>query len=270
MSIQEIYDFLKARQPDAMVMFNQHIGDGSTIYYFPTDALNGEVTLPPQGGHEPWREVDGDTWYLPFELDVFSQVRSGDGAYIWFPVSTGAYSTESLRADEMYPDIKKNFDRDATNVLVAVGPDETGRFRQEDLAQFELLGHLVWGDADREAEPHAVVDHEASLGTTRRNDTDDRVGMRVTVGSSDLVVTGIGRFHVTGNSGLHSLSLTETDGTILGSVEVDMSTDNPDASDFVYGALPTPVTLSAGTAYNVSSQESAGGDLFYGGGSDFP
>ena len=53
LSAQEIYNFIRQRQPDSIIHFNQFIGDGQKIVYFPTDVLNGEVHLPPPAGHNP-------------------------------------------------------------------------------------------------------------------------------------------------------------------------------------------------------------------------
>ena len=53
LSTQEIYDALKSLQPNAVVMFNQHVQDGTKINYFPTDVVNGELVPPPATGHDP-------------------------------------------------------------------------------------------------------------------------------------------------------------------------------------------------------------------------
>lgn len=73
LSIQEIYDTIKSAQPQAIVILNQHIQDGADLRYFPTDAVNGEVCLPPAQGHEPYRPVGGKRYYLPFEFEPVSQ-----------------------------------------------------------------------------------------------------------------------------------------------------------------------------------------------------
>ncbi len=77
LSAREIYDSLKNVNPETIVMFNQHIQDGSVIHYFPTDILNGEMCSPPAEGHDPYRTVNGKKYYLPFEYESCSQMRSG-------------------------------------------------------------------------------------------------------------------------------------------------------------------------------------------------
>ena len=82
LSTQEIYDELKTLQPNCVVEFNQHIQDGTKIAYFPTDVVDGEMTLPPATGHNPIRTVDGKTYYLPFDYNLVSQSRRADTSTI--------------------------------------------------------------------------------------------------------------------------------------------------------------------------------------------
>ena len=75
-AIGMIYGALKNVRPNAIVMFNQHVQDGTKINYFPTDVVNGELVLPPAAGHNPLRSVDGTTYYLPFEYSLVTQRRT--------------------------------------------------------------------------------------------------------------------------------------------------------------------------------------------------
>jgi hypothetical protein len=61
LSAHEIYDALKTVQPNAVVIFNQQVQDGTKIHYFPTDVVNGELVPPPVKGHDPFRTVNGKT-----------------------------------------------------------------------------------------------------------------------------------------------------------------------------------------------------------------
>lgn len=152
LSTQEIYDLLKNLQPETVVIMNQHVQDGTKINYFPTDVLNGEITLPPEKGHQPNREVEGKTYYLPFEFEPVSQIFEGEsvakthlGAGSWFTYGSGKSFTasEPLDAEDLYEWIKQAYDRGASNVLLSMAPDHTGSIRKKDAAQLKKLGQLL-------------------------------------------------------------------------------------------------------------------------------
>ncbi len=101
LSTQEIYNMLKTLQPNCVVEFNQHVQDGSKIRYFPTDVVDGELTPPPAAGHNPFRTIDGKTYYLPFDYNLVSQSRPGGikydplGPSCWFTYGEGKKFTPS-------------------------------------------------------------------------------------------------------------------------------------------------------------------------------
>ena len=97
------------------------------------------------------------------------------------------------------------------------------------------------------------------LGTLR-NDYSGWVGMQIVVGAAPLTVTNLGRMMAPGNSGTHTLMLSDRTNS-LGSVSVSMVGGT--AGQFKYGTLGTPVTLAAGRTYWVLSQETLGGDNWY-------
>jgi alpha-L-fucosidase len=153
LSTQEIYDALKTLQPNAVVIFNQHVQDGTKINYFPTDVVNGELVPPPVTGHNPLRTVDGKTYYLPFEYSLVSQRRDGGYKYdpigpsCWFTYGEGQDFTPShpFPAEALAKQIKLGYDRGAANVLLATAPDHSGSMRSEDVEQLERLGELLTG-----------------------------------------------------------------------------------------------------------------------------
>jgi hypothetical protein len=100
------------------------------------------------------------------------------------------------------------------------------------------------------------------LGTIR-NDFSGWIGMSVTVGSTPLSVTAVGRIAVAGNTGSHAVKIVNASGTDVagGSVTISMVGGTP--GSFVYGSLASPVTLNANTTYYIVSQEVAGGDQWY-------
>ncbi len=152
LSQQEIYDSLKNIDPDTIVMCNNTIQDGSVVRAFPTDVINGEMCLPPAGGHDPVRTVDGRTWYLPFEYEACSQQRGYEllgrwdypGA-AWFTYGSGKTFAPStpLAPEFLYQRMQLAYRRGAASVLLACAPDYTGKFRQEDVEQLVKLGKLL-------------------------------------------------------------------------------------------------------------------------------
>ena len=151
LSTQEIYDLLKNLQPDTVVIMNQHIQDGTTIAYFPTDVLNGEVVVPPEKGHQAMREVDGKKYYLPFEFEPVSQQRDQGTLTplgrvgVWFTYGEGRGFTPSrpLPVPVLFDWIKQAYDRGASTVLLSLAPDHTGAMRPQDVEQLEELGRRL-------------------------------------------------------------------------------------------------------------------------------
>jgi hypothetical protein len=161
LSTQEIYDCLKSLQPNCVVEFNQHVQDGSQIAYFPTDVIDGELTLPPASGHNPRRTVGGKTLYLPFDYNLVSQRRVGGYGYdplgpsSWFTYGAGRSFTpsEPFPAEAVARQIKRGWKRGAANVLLATAPDHTGRMRPQDAEQLRQLGRILRGEEPRLPKP---------------------------------------------------------------------------------------------------------------------
>jgi hypothetical protein len=97
--------------------------------------------------------------------------------------------------------------------------------------------------------------------TTVRNDFSGQVGMRISVGASDISAGALGRSVLTGNAQSHRLSLQDAAGTVLATASVNLS--GLPAGTFAYGSLASPVVLRAGASYVVLSDEVAGGDGWY-------
>jgi hypothetical protein len=97
-----------------------------------------------------------------------------------------------------------------------------------------------------------------------RNDYSGWAGMQIVVGANPLTVSQLGRMMAPGNTGTHTVKLVKAaDGLDVpgGSAAVGMNGGTP--GQFRYGALSSPVTLTAGTTYLVLSQETAGGDTWH-------
>ncbi len=144
---QESYDLLKRKNPKTFVHFNQHVQDGSTIRYFPTDILNGEERIPPVTGHNPIRTIDSISYYLPFEYEITSQrcdsLSLGNGLMkgsVWFTFPVSHF----YPVDSLYHYIRQSFDRGGSNILLSTAPDKTGTYRQSDRDSIIKLGNLIW------------------------------------------------------------------------------------------------------------------------------
>ena len=149
---REVYDMLKAINPETIVIFNQHIQDGRQLRYFPTDVVNGELRMPPAAGHDPMREVDGIKYYLPFEYEPCSQgageTNVAQGVFAaprWFTYGDG----RDFAASRSYPPsylamlIRTARSRGTSNVLLSCAPDYTGRMRKEDVDRLIELRKLL-------------------------------------------------------------------------------------------------------------------------------
>jgi hypothetical protein len=152
LSIQEIYDSLKNVNPECIVIFNQHIQDGTKLHYFPTDVINGEMHQPPAGGHNPFRKVGGKTYYIPFEYEPCSQQRGakeiGKWDYpgiSWFTYGEGKgfKPSKPFAPTFLAQRIELARKRGASNVLISCAPDHTGIFRKEDVEQLVELRKLL-------------------------------------------------------------------------------------------------------------------------------
>ncbi len=97
-----------------------------------------------------------------------------------------------------------------------------------------------------------------------RNDFSGFVGTEVTVGSTALTVSDLGRAMIAGNSGTHTVEIVRaSDGAALGSVSVNMGAGTADALGFKYGTLATPITLAANTSYYFVTNETNSGDQWH-------
>jgi alpha-L-fucosidase len=145
LSPQEIYDAIKNDQPKAIVILNQHIQDGSTLKYFPTDVVNGEVHLPPAAGRQAFRKVNGKRYYLPFEFEPVSQRIKHGTTTPWGPV--GAWFTvrdsQPFPTKDLFSWIQQAYARGAINVLLSLSADHTGSMRPDDLRQLAELGKML-------------------------------------------------------------------------------------------------------------------------------
>jgi RHS repeat-associated protein len=104
------------------------------------------------------------------------------------------------------------------------------------------------------------------LSGTIRNNYSGWVGNQISVGTSPLVVTDLGRWVKSGNSGIHTVKLVRAaDGIDVPGGSVSVNTSGATAGQYKYVTLANPVVLEASTTYYLMSQEANGGDLWYDG-----
>lgn len=96
-----------------------------------------------------------------------------------------------------------------------------------------------------------------------RNNFNGWLGMKITTGSSPVVVRELGRWVLSGNTATHLVKIVDA----VTSLDVPGASATVDAAGaavgFAYAPLAVPVTLAANTAYYVVSQEVSGGDQWY-------
>jgi alpha-L-fucosidase len=112
---KELYSRVKTHQPECLVTCNNGFSDGSRLDNFPADITNGERTLPPVQGHNPIRQINGKTFYIPMEV-----CQTINQNWFWM---TGDV-TKSVRT--LYYWYSETLKRGA-NFLLDVPPDHSGR-----------------------------------------------------------------------------------------------------------------------------------------------
>ncbi len=113
-----LYDRIAALQPDAVIMANSGVGDGSTYnisYAWPSDLIAIERFLPnSHTGHVPWREIENQRFYMPGEVcDPIGKE--------WFFVEGDAPRSDAELLG-MYLTARSR----GTNLLLDVPPDRHG------------------------------------------------------------------------------------------------------------------------------------------------
>ena len=88
--------------------------------------------------------------------------------------------------------------------------------------------------------------------------------LNAVAGRGALVVTQLGRWVVSGNTGTHSVKLVDAaTGTDLSGGSVSVNTNGATAGQYLYAPLANPLPLQPGHSYYLMSQETLGGDQWY-------
>lgn len=114
---QKLYDHISALQPDAVIMMNNGIGDGSSLSVpntWPTDIMAIERFLPSSYQWQLEREIEGRQYYIPGEVcDPICRE--------WFYVEN-----DQLRSDEELLGMYLVSRARRANFLLNVPPDKHG------------------------------------------------------------------------------------------------------------------------------------------------
>lgn len=114
----DLYSAIAQWQPEAVIMMNHGIGDGSAFnvpYAWPTDIIAIERFLPnSHAGHVKWREIEGRHCYLPGETcDPIGKE--------WFFTDDDQPRSDAELLGMYLVSINRG-----TNLLLDVGPDKHG------------------------------------------------------------------------------------------------------------------------------------------------
>ena len=125
-----LYNHIARLQPDALVMMNSGIDDGTHYnvdYAWPSDLIAIERNLPPASGHVRWREVAGRRYYIPAEMcDPIGKE--------WF------YMESDLpRPDDQLRILLVECRKRGANLLLDVPPDKHGLIPDASVRALERL-----------------------------------------------------------------------------------------------------------------------------------
>jgi alpha-L-fucosidase len=127
----ELYNIVKINQPGCLVTCNNGFSDGSVLSNFPADITNGERTLPPITGHDPYYQINGEKYYIPMEV-----CQTINQNWFWLPGDV----TKSVRT--LYYWYKETINRRA-NFLLDVPPDLSGRIPENLVRRLMELKEII-------------------------------------------------------------------------------------------------------------------------------
>ena len=129
------YRHMARLQPQTVIIMNSGISDQGkydVAYAWPSDLIALETKLPPSGGHQKWREIEGKKYYLPGEL--CDSIRKYAKGTRWFWVDG-----DTQRSDE---DLLREFQgarARGVNFVLNVPPNKHGLIPQEEVAALMRL-----------------------------------------------------------------------------------------------------------------------------------
>ena len=143
----ELYRLVKKYSPNCIIVDNQGFRQSRSNEgrlcekaSWPTDVINGEDTLPPLEGHDPWVTYEGKKYYMPFEtwLPTGPLYPPMPWMHTWFWHPW--YKTQKASIIEhVYRDCMSC----NANLLLNLAPDNTGRLPDEAVAVMHQVAEKI-------------------------------------------------------------------------------------------------------------------------------
>lgn len=143
----ELYRLIKSMSPECIVVMNQgfyqsrrNLGRICETASWPSDAINGEDTLPPAEGHDPLVKVQGATHYMPMEawIPTGPPYKPMPPMHSWFWREGFQTQDPQVIADAYRACVKGK-----ANLLLNLSPDTSGRLADEAVRAMEQVAKLI-------------------------------------------------------------------------------------------------------------------------------
>lgn len=105
-----------------------------------------------------------------------------------------------------------------------------------------------------------ITAYNTGVGTSRNDFGPAQLGCKFTVGSSNIIISQLGRWKISGNSQTHTVYILDSLGNIVVSASINLGGGS--AGAFVYTSIAN-TTLTASTVYYIVSSEDLLGDEWY-------
>ena len=200
--------------------------------------------------------ADGNNTYTATAQDTYGRTATDT-------VSVGHPATTTFVYDlngNLLVNNTRVFDYDDENQLIRI--TEPGAWKSE-FAYDGLMRRRIRREYSATGTTLTPMVSSVSLSPTVRNNFTGWVGYKFTVGNSPVLVSQLGRWVRSGNTGNHAVKLVDANGNDLAGGSATVVTAGATAGAFAYASLANPITLSANTTYILVSQEVSGGDQWY-------
>jgi alpha-L-fucosidase len=130
-----LYQYMASLQPRTVIMMNSGINDQANYRFelsWPSDIIAIERRLPPEKGHQKWREIEGKSYYMPGE--VCDPIGKN---WYWMP-------DDPPRPDEQLREQYLACRQRGVSLLLSVPPDQRGIVPDELVQALKKLSkHVV-------------------------------------------------------------------------------------------------------------------------------
>jgi hypothetical protein len=224
-------------------------------------AVTWDAGAPTSGTQQPYQKARADRSLLVAHIPTQTSLRTG--------TVNGLNAAKQYRAQWYNP-------RNGSYTLINGSITSVTSWSipaPQDLNDWVLLFEEVTGTAPTFQPPTntpigstggtSFVTGVSANGTLRNNST-TYIGMKITIGGSNITVTELGRYFIAGNNQNHILKIIRvSDGAEIASTTISMGSGSIDGLGFKYAVLSPSITLSANTSYYIVSQETNGGDYWH-------